>query len=134
MNTKIKLGAAAVLGLGLATLAATSGIASAGTTAGAGTSSTSCGVLTSTHNGMLVIQGSILSPVPLQGSYHFKVQSSGGGGNSNISQGGDFSAVANQQTTLGQVMINTGSKYQVDLDVTADGKRLDCDNALSQYL
>jgi hypothetical protein len=130
MNTKIKLGAAAVLGLGLATLAATSGSASAGTTASAAT----CGVLTSTHNGMLVIQGSILSPVPLQGSYHFKVQSSGGGGNSNISQGGDFSTVANQQTTLGQVMINTGSKYQVDLDVTANGKRLDCDNALSHYL
>ena len=130
MNTKIQLGAAAVLGLGLATLAATSGSASAGTTASAAT----CGVLTSTHNGMLVIQGSILSPVPLQGSYHFKVQSSGGGGNSNISQGGDFSAVANQQTTLGQVMINTGSKYQVDLDVTANGKRLDCDNALSRYL
>lgn len=125
MNTKIKHGAAAMLGLGMTAIAATSG------TANTGAGSAVCGVLTSTHNGMLLIQGAIQSPFPLQGSYQFKVQSTGGGGNSNISQGGDFSAAAHQQTTLGQVMINAGSNYKVDLDVTANGKRLDCDNERS---
>jgi hypothetical protein len=128
MNTQLKLSAAAVLALGVGAFASTSGMAnSAG-------SSAKCGVLTSTSNGMLVIEGSLLSPVPLQGSYQFKVQSSGGGGNTNISQGGDFSAAANQRTTLGQVMINTGLNYKVDLAVTANGKRLDCDNELSLLL
>jgi len=122
MNTQTKrLSSIALLGLGLAALAATSGMANAGSNSG------TCGVLTSTQNGMLLIQGSILSPVPLEGSYQFKVQSSGGGGNSNISQGGNFSAPANEQTTLGQVMINAGSNYEVDLDVTANGQKLDCD-------
>jgi hypothetical protein len=126
MNTQLKLSAAAVLALGLGAFAATSGMANP-----AG-SSAQCGVLTSSSNGMLVLEGAIVSPVPLQGSYQLKVQSSGGGGNTNISQGGDFSAAANQRTTLGKVMINTGSNYEVDLAVTANGKRLDCDHQQSR--
>lgn len=128
MNTQLKLSAAAVLALGLGAFAATSGMANPAE------GSADCSVLTSTSNDMLVLEGSLLSPVPLHGSYQFKVQSSDGGGNTNISQGGNFSAAANQRTTLGQVMINTGSNYQVDLVVTANGKQLDCDNKLSRSL
>lgn len=115
----------ALFGLGLAALAATSGIANASA------ASDACGIVTSTQNGMLVIEGAVLSPVALDGSYQFAIQSSGGGGNSNISQGGQFTAAANQQTTLGKVMINAGSNYSVDFTVTANGKKLDCDQEVA---
>ena len=111
----------ALFGLGLAVLASTSGMANAST------ASEACGIVTSTQNGMLVIEGAVLSPVALDGSYQFAIQSSGGGGSSNISQGGNFTAAANQQTALGKVMINAGSNYSVDFTVTANGKKLDCD-------
>ena len=126
MNTQTKrLGSIALLGLGLAALAATSGMANAGS------NSDTCGVLTSTQNGMLVIQGSVLSPVPLEGSYQFKVQSSGGGGNSNISQGGYVTAKANEATPQGKVLINAGSNYSVVFDVTAAGHKIDCDQDIA---
>jgi hypothetical protein len=115
----------ALFGLGLAALAATSGMANASA------ASDACGIVTSTQNGMLVIEGAVLSPVALDGSYQFAIQSSGGGGNSNISQGGQFTAAANQQTTLGKVMINAGSNYSVDFTVTANGKKLDCDQEVA---
>lgn len=120
-----RTGTIALLGLGLAALAATSGMANAST------ASDTCGVVTSTQNGMLVIEGAVLSSVALDGSYQFAIQSSGGGGSSNISQGGQFTAAANQQTALGKVMINAGSNYSVDFTVTANGKKLDCDQEVA---
>lgn len=114
----------ALFGFGLAALAATGGMANAST------SSDGCGIVTSTQNGMLVIEGAMLSPVALDGSYQFSIQSSGSGGSSNISQGGYFTAAANQQTALGKVMINAGSNYKVDFKVTANGKTLDCDQEI----
>jgi hypothetical protein len=126
MNTQTKhISAIATLGLIAAALTASSGMANASGNGGA------CSVVTSTQNGMLLIQGAVLSPVALDGSYAFSVQSSGGGGNSSISQGGQFTAPANQQTTIGQVMINAGSNYKVVLDVTANGQKLDCDQQLA---
>lgn len=125
MTTTTRINTVALLGLGLAALAATSGIANAGT------SSDACGVVTSTQNGMLVLEGAVLSPTALDGSYTFGIQSSGGGGSSNVSQGGNFSAAAGQQTTLGKVMINAGSNYKVDFRVTANGKTLDCDQEVA---
>jgi hypothetical protein len=129
MNHPIRhISAIAALGLVTAAIGAGSGMANASSSSGL------CGVLTSTQNGMLLIQGSVLSPTALSGTYQFSVQSSGGGGNSNINQGGSFTAAANQQTTIGQVMINAGSNYKVVLDVTANGKKLDCDQELDALL
>lgn len=126
MNIQTKhISAIAALGLVAAALGATSSIAGVSNDPG------TCGVLTSTQGGMLLIEGSVLSSVELNGSYQFSVQSSGSGGSSNISQGGAFTAAANQQTTLGQVMINAGSDYKVVLDVEANGKKLDCDQDLA---
>lgn len=122
MNIQTRhIGAMAALGIVAAALGLTSAIANPAT------ASSTCGVLTSTQNGMLLIQGMVLSPVALDGVYQFRVQSSGTGGNSNISQGGTFTAPADQETVLGQVMINAGTDHKIALDVTANGKKLDCD-------
>ncbi|MET3924881.1 curli-like amyloid fiber formation chaperone CsgH [Devosia sp. 2618] len=126
MTTSIKtISAIGLLGFGLAAIVATTSLANAGAP------SDTCGYVTSTQNGMLVIEGAVLSAVPLQGSYTFRLQSSSGGGSSNISQGGNFTAIANQQTALGKVMINAGSNYKVDFSVSANGQAFDCNQEVA---
>jgi hypothetical protein len=121
MITKsLRTGAIALMGLGIAAIAATSGMANS--TA----ESIQCGIAEGSERGMLALEGTILSPVALSGEYRFSMRSSGNGGSSNISQGGYFTVAANQATPIGKVLINAGSAYAIDFDVTANGKKLDC--------
>lgn len=115
----------AVLGLGLAAFAVTGG--QAGTTSAA---PVQCGVNSTTQNGMLMLEGALQTDVAVNGSYQFRLQSSGSGGSTNISQGGNFSASAHDTVSLGKVMINAGSRYDLVFEVTANGKKLDCDQDL----
>lgn len=116
---------AIVLGLALAAAAATGGMANSSASA------VQCGIAASSERGMLALEGTVLSPVALSGEYRFTIRSSSSGGSSNISQGGYFTANANEATPLGKVLINAGSSYDVVFDVTADGKTLDCDQDIA---
>jgi len=121
MITLSRPSGAIILGLALATIAVTAGMANSGA------SGTQCGVTATTERGMLALEGTIQSPVPVSGEYRFSIQSSSNGGSSNISQGGYFTANANEATPLGKVMINAGSQYKIDFDVTAGGKKVVCE-------
>jgi hypothetical protein len=112
-----------LLGLGLVGAAATSGQAK-------GQDPTICGINATSNGGMTALQAAFTSNVDISGTYQFQVVSSGPGGNSNISQGGQFAAPANQTVTLGQVSINDGSNYQVQFRVTAGGVDLDCSQTI----
>ncbi len=112
----------ALLGLGLAAVAVTGG--QAGTTTPGGP--VQCGVTATTQNGMLMLEGAVHTDVAVNGSYQLRLQSSG----TNISQGGNFAIGANEIATLGKVMINAGSRYDLVFEVTANGKKLDCDQEL----
>ena len=81
-----------------------------------------CGVSKTTKGNMMTVEGQLLSPTNLVGDYRFALKSSG----TNVSQGGQFSAAAKSQVSLGQVMINAGSNVSVDFTVTAGGKTYDC--------
>ena len=117
---KYRLGAIGLLGLGLAGLATSAGIANSSAP------SDTCGVTSTTRNGMLQIEGQVLSPTALSGEYKFSLQSSSQSGSSTINQGGEFLARANEPTTIGQVTINAGSTYTVALGLKVDGKIMDC--------
>lgn len=125
MTIPSRRSSAIALGLVVATLAASAGFANSAA------GGTQCGIATSSQGGMLALEGTILSPVALSGEYRFAIQSSGGGGSSNISQGGYFTANANQATSLGKVLINAGSNYSIDFDVTAGGQKIDCDQDIA---
>jgi len=113
-------GSAILLGLALAGFAASAGFANSADSAA------QCGVATSSERGMLALEGTIQSPVALSGEYRFSIQSSSNGGSSSISQGGYFTANANEATPLGKVLINAGSTYDIVFDVTAGGKKIVC--------
>lgn len=117
---------AVALGLVIAAIAATNGMANSGSNSGF-----QCGIAKTTQNGMLALEGTLTSTVAVSGEYRFAIQSSGNGGSSNISQGGYFTARANEPTSLGKVMLNAGSSYDIVFDVTADGKNIDCNQDLA---
>lgn len=116
---------AIALGIAITAIAATAGVANSGTNA------VQCGFATTTQNGMLSLEGTLSSPVELTGEYRFAIQSSSNGGSSNISQGGMFTAKANQPTVLGRVTLNSDARYNVVFDITADGKKIDCNQELA---
>lgn len=122
----IRSSTAVALGLVIAAIAATSGMANSSST-----SSVQCGIAKTTENGMLVLEGMLTSPVAFSGEYRFAIQSSSNGGSSNISQGGYFTANANEVIPLGKVMLNKGSSYHVDFDVSANGKKTECDQDIT---
>lgn len=122
-STSLRVSAVAALGLALACLAASDGLANP--------ADLQCGVATKSEGGMLALEGTVLSPVALSGEYRLSIRSSSGGGSSNISQGGQFTAAANQPTAIGKVMVNNGSSVDVDFSVTTNGKSLDCSQEIA---
>jgi len=113
----------AVLGLALVGIAATTGFA--GTNA---SGPVQCGIAEKTESGMLSIEGKVLSSIPVDGSYSFRVQAqSPGGGSSQVNQGGAFTAAANDAIALGKVTLNSGARYDAELAITANGVAVTCD-------
>jgi hypothetical protein len=112
-----------LLGLGLAGFAATSGQAKT-------QDPTVCGVNATSNGSMMTLEAVFGSGADVTGSYQLNVNSSSGGGSSSVSQGGQFTAVANETTTVGQMSINDGSTYKVDFKVTIDGTEMDCSQVL----
>ena len=109
------------------------GAGAAATSVGAGQAGSSggpvhCEIQATTSGGMVTLQGVVRADKAVSGSYTFRVESAGGSGNSDISQGGDFSARAGDPATLGQVMLGgNGSIYDARLEVTAGGRTYRCD-------
>jgi len=112
-----------LLGLGVIGVAASGGMAKASDPA-------VCGINATSNGGMIALQAVFTSDADVTASYQFKVVSSGPGGHSTVSQGGLFSAVANQTQTVGQMSINDGSTYEVDFKVTVDGAEMDCSQTI----
>jgi hypothetical protein len=109
------------------------GLGAAGLAMGAGTANSSdeplrCEIQADSSNGMITLQGVIHSDVPLSGSYRFKVASAGGAGNTNMSQGGGFTAAPGETVMLGKVMLgNAGAIYDATLEVESDGMAVECE-------
>lgn len=117
---------AAALGVGLAALGFASGAGQAGSTGTAETSGpVRCEILTHSAGGMTTLQGVVHADIAVSGTYSFRVTGSGGGGSSNISQGGGFTAGPDAPAALGQVMLG-GGVYNARLSVVAGGVSIEC--------
>jgi hypothetical protein len=109
------------------------GLGAAGLAMGAGAASSSdeplsCEIQADSMNGMIVLQGVIHADVPITGSYRFNVASAGGAGNTNMSQGGAFTAAPGEAVMLGKVMLgNAGAIYDATLEIESDGMAVECE-------
>lgn len=85
-----------------------------------------CEIVTGSSNGMTTLEGVVHSNFETRGTYRFRVASAGGGGGSNIQQGGSFAVGPEGSATLGRVMLNSGAIYDAELEIAADGDAVTC--------
>ncbi|MEJ8574732.1 curli-like amyloid fiber formation chaperone CsgH [Microbaculum marinum] len=117
-----------VLGLGVIGV----GVGTVRTTpASAGSAPVSCEIQAARAGSMIALSGVVHSSASVEGSYRLSVVSSGGGGSSNINQGGGFTIGSDGSATLGQVTLgNSGAVYDARLQVTVSGKTYSCDQRI----
>lgn len=87
----------------------------------------SCEIEARHQGGMLAMRGVVHADTEVSGSYQLRVRSVGAGGSTDISQGGGFTAGPGDTAELGQVMLGGAPAYDVQLDVDADGIRIECE-------
>lgn len=113
------------------------GIAALGVVVGVGRANAAntadiCAIEANAHGGMVEIAGVLDSDVAMSGSYRFEVVSSGPSGNSNINQGGAFTANPGDNVTLGKVTLgNPGAVYDVRLTVSTAGSDYVCEDRIA---
>ena len=116
------------LGLGVMILAAQGGENGMNAQAGG---PVHCEIQVKPLGGGIELQGIVFASTPVQGAYELQVSKSGGGGSSNINQGGDFDASPNAPARLGVVTLG-GDKgtYRARLKVMWNGKTIQCEKSV----
>lgn len=122
-----KLSALALAGLGL-------GAASSAATLSEGSDAVSCEIVVDRHGSMTSLDGIVHAAAPVRGSYRFRLAKSGGGGNADIDQAGEFTADRDQKVTLTSTTLGTGGRYSATLEVTPDGMSGICSDTISGAL
>ena len=112
------LASSGVLGLGVMMAAPES--------ASAGGSGLSCEIYESHRGGSIVLEGVVFAKSGAEGSYQFTITKSGGGGSSNVNQGGEFSVGSGGKSSLGSVTLGGDGSYSATLRVSADGHSTAC--------
>ncbi len=91
-----------------------------------------CEIRATQQGSMIALDGMVMAQDAASGSYRFSVASVGGSSNTNIRQGGGFSAGAGDAVRLGRVMVGgSGSSYDVTLEVTLGAETIECSERVS---
>jgi carbon monoxide dehydrogenase subunit G len=110
-------------------------IAAGATSVEAASDGVSCEVQIKTGSGSVSLEGIVRSDTSIDGTYQLVVTRSGGSGGSNIDQGGEFSAAAGEDTSLGTVMLSgIGGTYVAKLKVKWNGSSTVCREKVSGSL
>lgn len=94
-----------------------------------------CEIRTTQKGSMISLDGVFVADAAVSGSYTLKITSVSGGGNTNIRQGGGFSAGAGEEVMLGRVMVGGhGASYEASLEVQAGGETLKCSERIGSSI
>lgn len=86
-----------------------------------------CDIRATQQAGMVTLEAYARAGSPAAGTYTFRIEKSGGGGSSLVSQGGDFNAAAGGSQLLSSVTLDAaGTRYKAVLDLKVDGKSFTC--------
>lgn len=124
------------LAIGLLPLAGAIGIdAGGGGSAQAAASGLRCEIRVHEQSAGVTLEGVVHANAAVTGSYRLEVSKTGGGGSSDISQSGEFSAGPGELGSLGTVMLGGDpGAYVARLEVTAGGVRVECSEHFSGEL
>lgn len=111
-----------LLALCLLPVGAFTGMATAGPTQ----PSKLCEIKVTPRAGLVSLEALVRADKATGGSYTLRIDKTGGGGSSSITQGGDFEVSAGKATTLGSVTLDSRGSYKAVLDVISGGKSYRC--------
>lgn len=119
---------ALAIAAGMLAAGAAAGIAGSASAAGDGVR---CEIATEKTSGGVKLEGFVDAASSISGSYELLVTKAGGGGSSNIRQGGEFSATSGTRTPLGTVVLaGDGGTYTAKLKIKWDGKSAVCSESV----
>lgn len=123
---------AALIALSLAAGAGVSGMASAhGTQSGLQEDPPApyhCDIRTEIDGNRMILETVVASNQHTVGTYRFKLSGGSNGNRANISQGGMFSAEADEETVIGRMVLGTsGANYTASLEIDSELGTLSCD-------
>lgn len=115
---------------GFVTLAAIGTAAYAGSTDGAAgaIAPVPCEVIATESGNTMNLEAIYNAHGPTNGTYRFSVRTMGGGGSTNINQGGGFAASEAGPVSLGRVSVGNAPSYDISLSVEVGGETYDCMN------
>lgn len=94
-----------------------------------------CEIQVKSRSGGVTLEGIVHANAAVDGSYQLVITKSGGGGSSDINQGGEFSAAPGKETSLGTVVLaGNGGSYTATLKVKWNGKSTECREKVSGSL
>ena len=97
----------------------------------AGSDTMRCEIAAAPSGGMTAIEGLAHAGEAAAGTYRLSISGAG----ANISQGGEFDALAGETVTLGSAMLGgPGGGYDVKLEVTAGGRTVQCAERVGGWL
>ncbi len=122
MRHSVSIGALTIAGL----LAAGAAAGPDGSASAAG-DEMHCEIAVEEQAGRVTLEGFVDAASSISGSYELLVTNKGGGGSSDIWQGGEFSAKSGTRTPLGTVVLaGDGGSYTAKLKIKWDGKSAEC--------
>ena len=91
----------------------------------------SCEIRSTDIRGGVRLEAIVAGRGGASGEYEFVVAKSGGGGTSNVSQGGDFDISAGNETVVGEVSLGSGEKGKVKarLTVSSANGQIACEDS-----
>ena len=88
----------------------------------AGSENMRCEIVANSAHGIVTLEGRAQTAQPLSGSYSFEVSGAG----TQIRQGGPFGAAAGATASLGSVRLGGGGPYEATLEISANGRTVQC--------
>jgi hypothetical protein len=90
-----------------------------------------CEIAVEMRSDGVTLEGFVDAASSITGSYELLVTKAGGGGSSDIRQGGEFSATSGARTPLGTVVLaGDGGTYTAKLKIRWDGKNAVCSESV----
>ncbi len=121
------------LALGLGVMVVASQASEHGASAKAESGPIRCEIQVKHEGGGVQLEGVVFASDAVKGSYRMQVRKTGGGGSSNINQGGDFRAGPQAPARVGTVTLGgDDGSYSANLKVTWDGGTVECEETVGK--
>jgi hypothetical protein len=119
---------ALTIAAGMLAAGAAAGVTGSASAAGDGVH---CEIAVEKRSSGVTLEGFVDAASSITGSYELLVTKAGGGGSSNIRQGGEFSATSGARTPVGAVVLaGDGGTYTAKLNIMWNGKSAVCSESV----